>query len=115
MKKRSQFPSNRRGSRRRRSKAEVIRRKVAEKLPSMLSAALEAYDRILSTPMPEEPKAQGAQLAAAKTALSHLENLLNLADGLPDDDGDDDGNDTALDGLISAAREAVGSLDTERG
>lgn len=91
------------------ARTQFLRGQLALKLPDMLTVALEAYERIAMTPVPEDAKAQSAQQAAAKAALSHVEVLLKLAQSVPDmpPDGEGNGAQDDLRAVIENARNAI--------
>lgn len=99
---------------------ETLKARLAEALPGLFDAALEAYRRLAETDHETDPKASAAAHGAAKAALVHLELLLKLAELItPVETGVDgrfptrtaDANDFGRDRLIAAARLALRASD----
>jgi len=68
---------------------EDITDKVSDLLPSAISVTLESYEAFLSEVPAEDIKAFSAYHSAAKSALSHLEQLLKIQKLLPSHGGED--------------------------
>lgn len=59
---------------------ETLKARLAEALPGLFDAALDAYRRLAETDHEADPKSSAAAHGAAKAALTHLELLLKLAE-----------------------------------
>jgi hypothetical protein len=57
-------------------------RVLADRLPDMIDGATMAYERLAAREMEDDVKSVAAQQAALRSALAHLEVLLNLANRL---------------------------------
>jgi hypothetical protein len=64
------------------SRADMLRERLAERLPDMLDAAIQAYQRIAQQAGGEDPKSFAATQTGAKAALAHIEQLIVLAEGI---------------------------------
>ncbi|WP_420548994.1 hypothetical protein [Curvivirga sp.] len=87
-----------------------LKLRLADRLPEMLSLALEAYDLITSQPIPEDPRVFTAQQGGAKAALTHMEVLLKLAQSTmiqSDVEGKKRESDNELSSLLKRAKKAV--------
>lgn len=108
---RSGGEGNRPSSRKHReAKLEGVRGRLADRLPEMLDASIEAYRRISEASDSGDPKAVASVQTGAKAALGNIETLIKLAEwtlaapeAVPADRADE------TERLIAAARAAMGS------
>ena len=84
-------------------------RVLADRLPDMIKGATTAYERLAACEMEDDVKSVATQQAALRSALAHLEALLNLANRLdPSSIGGPGQNDhNLLEHLCSQAAAAV--------
>ena len=84
-------------------------RVLADRLPDMIEAATTAYERLAAREMEDDVKSVAAQQAALRSALGHLEALLNLAHrlDLPSGGGPAQNDHDLLEQLCSQAAAAV--------
>lgn len=83
-----------------------LQQQLNRKLPAMLSAALEAYERIVADPS-DDPKQFASQQTAAKAALSHIEMVLKMVQTVGSHAQENRDAESDIDALVSAAREAL--------
>lgn len=90
-------------------------RVLADRLPDMIDNATTAYERLAAREMPDDVKSVAAHQAALRSALAHLEALLNLARRLDEPDAGRPPEDdrTILEHLYSEAAAAVALLPEE--
>ena len=90
-------------------------RDLADRLPDMIDNATTAYERLAAREMPDDVKSVAAHQAALRSALAHLEALLNLARRLDEPDAGRPPEDdrTILEHLYSEAAAAVALLPEE--
>lgn len=86
---------------------ECLRQELANRLPDMLTTAIESYERITVAPEEADAKSYAALHSAAKAALAHIESLLKLAKWAAVEDVGNTGPDNGLLQLIEAAKSAV--------
>jgi hypothetical protein len=87
-------------------------RVLADRLPAMLTLATTAYERLAAREMADDVKSVAAHQAALRSALAHLEALLNLARRLdePGEGGSPQNDADILEHLYSQAAAAVALL-----
>lgn len=97
---------------------ETLKARLADALPGLFDAALEAYRRLAETGHDGDAKSSAASHAAAKAALGHLELLLKLAEliappaeAIPHGGKSTGGDAFGRDRLIAAARLALRDSD----
>lgn len=87
---------------------------VADRLPNMIDNAATAYERLAAREMADDAKSVAAQLAALRSALAHLDALINLARRLDEPGvGGPMEDDDLLEQLCSQAAAAVALLPEE--
>lgn len=92
-------------SRSKRPQAHTLRNRLAQKLPAMLDAAITAYQQIAATAPPDDPKGFAAAHTAAKSALSHIDQIIKLAEtAIAKDDVNRTETSDRVDELITLAR-----------
>jgi hypothetical protein len=84
-------------------------RVLADRLPNMIEDATTAYERLAARDMADDVKSVAAQQAALRSALAHLEALLNLAHRLdpPSVGGPAENDHDLLEHLCNQATAAV--------
>lgn len=112
---RARKPARRTGAKPKRPTAEMrtaeLRARLAERLPDMLDAAIAAYARIAEQAGGEDPKILAATQTAAKAALSHIEQLITLAEAvIRDAPGGHDPRTAEAERLVAEARAALGEV-----
>ena len=87
-------------------------RVLADRLPEMIDNATTTYERLAAREMADDVKSVAAHQAALRSALAHLEALLNLARRLdePGAGGAPQNNQDILEHLYSEAAAAVALL-----
>lgn len=92
----------------RRGRVRTMRSQLLQKLPTMLDAAIEAYQRIAETPPSDDPKLFAASQTAAKAALAHIEQIMDLAESaLKKEDAQTGPGSGEIESLLKSARLAV--------
>ena len=90
-------------------------RVLADRLPHMINGATTAYERLAAREMADDIKSVAAQQAALRSALAHLEALLNLAHRLnpPSGGGSAENDHDLLEHLCREAAAAVAAAPEE--
>lgn len=92
-----------------------MRSQLLRRLPTMLDAAIEAYQRIASAPPSDDPKMFSATQTGAKAALAHIEQIIDLAEtALKQEDAKAGPETDQIESLLGSAREAL-SQDRREG
>lgn len=91
-------------------------RVLADRLPDMIDKATTTYERLAAREMADDVKSVAAHQAALRSALAHLEALLNLARRLdePGASGPPQNDHDILEHLYSQAAAAVALLPEQQ-
>lgn len=102
-----QKSSSKRG-RPRRGRVRNMRSRLLQKLPAMLDAAIEAYQRIATCPPSDDPKLFAASQTGAKAALAHIEQIIDFAEtALKQEDAQAGTDSERIETLLGTARKAL--------